>query len=115
LAASLLPMLASPAVEEDVRDIHVVVRNMAFYVDGQTDPNPTIALRAGELVRITLRNEDVGMQHDFAVQAWAVGTKVLQDRAATDEIVFRVPLDKGTATYRCTPHSTMMRGILKVD
>jgi plastocyanin len=115
LAASLLPMLASPTDGDGVRDIRLVVRNMAFYVDGRNDPNPAIALRAGELVRITLRNEDAGIRHDFAVQSWGVATKVLQDRGATDTVEFRVPLDKGTATYLCTPHSTMMRGVLKID
>ena len=115
LAASLLPMLAFPAVGEGVRDIHLVVRNMTFYVDGQNDPNPAIALRAGERVRITLRNEDAGIRHDFAVQSWGVATKVLQDRGATDAVEFRVPLDKGTTTYRCTPHPTMMHGVLKID
>jgi FtsP/CotA-like multicopper oxidase with cupredoxin domain len=115
LAASLLPTLASPPNGDGIRDIHLVVRNMTFYLDGQTDPNPTIALRAGELVRITLRNEDAGMRHDFAVEAWALGTRILQDRGATDAVEFRVPLDKGTATYHCTPHSTMMRGVLKID
>jgi hypothetical protein len=115
LAATLLPMLASPERGDGIRDITLVVRNMTFYVDGQTDPNPTIALRPGELVRITLRNEDAGMRHDFAVQSWALATKVLQERGAMDAIVFRVPAEKGTTAYQCTPHATMMRGVLEIN
>jgi plastocyanin len=115
LAATLLPMLASPKHDDGIRDITVVVRNMTFYVDGRTDPNPTIALRAGERVRITLRNEDAGMRHDFAVQSWALATRILQERGATDAIVFRVPLEKGTTIYQCTPHAATMRGVLRID
>ena len=47
-------MLASRADEDPIREIQVVVRDMAFYVDGQTDQNPAITLRAGEQVRITV-------------------------------------------------------------
>jgi len=115
LAASLLPMLASPADGDGIREIRLVVRDMTFYLDGEKDPNPTIALRGGELVRITLRNEDAGMRHDFAVKAWAVGTKVLEARGAEDAVVFRAPLEKGTETYHCTPHSAMMRGVLRIE
>jgi plastocyanin len=114
LAVSLLPMMASPA-DSPVREVRLVVRGMTFYVEGQTDPNPAIALRAGEQVRITLRNEDAGMRHDFAIKAWSIATRTLDDRGQATAITFRVPDEKGTQTYFCTPHSTMMQGTLRIE
>lgn len=115
LAATLLPTLASPIGGDQVRDIHLVVRDMTFYVEGQDDPNPAIMLRAGEQVRITLRNEDAGMRHDFAVKAWAVGTRVLDEAGEADAFVFRVPRKTGDQVYVCTPHSKRMRGVIRVE
>jgi plastocyanin len=113
LVATLLPIVASP--NEPARDIEVVVRDMTFYVDGSSEPNPAITLRAGEQVRITLRNEDPGMRHDFAIGAWTVGTKMLANRGDQDSLEFRVPSVRGTETYRCTPHSKMMSGTIRIE
>jgi plastocyanin len=115
LAVTLLPMLASPAKEEPIHEVSLVVRDMAFYLDGQPEPNPTITVRAGEQVRIRLRNEDAGIGHDFAVAAWDVGTRLLADGGSEDTIVFRAPRDRGLAPYTCTPHSAMMRGTIRVE
>ena len=115
LAATLLPMVASSGVETP-RDIRIVVRDMAFYVDGGSEPNPPIALRAGEQVRVHLRNEDAGMRHDFAIKGWTVSTRMLGERGEEDAVVFRVPHERGsTATYLCTPHSKMMSGTIRVE
>ena len=114
LAATLLPIMASPG-DDAIRDISIVVRDMTFYVDGGSDPNPAITVRAGERVRLRLRNEDAGMRHDFTIQAWTVATELLEDRGEEDEIVFRVPETRGTQTYRCTPHATMMSGTIRVE
>ena len=69
LAATLLPMLASSPAD-DVHEIRLVVRDMNFYVEGESQPNPTLSVKAGEQVRLVLKNEDPGMQHDFVVKAW---------------------------------------------
>ncbi|HJR61788.1 MAG TPA: plastocyanin/azurin family copper-binding protein [Vicinamibacterales bacterium] len=114
LAATLLPMVAS-SDQPAVRDIRIVVRDMSFYVEGSTQPNPTITLRAGEKVRIRLRNDDAGMRHDFAIKAWTVATRVLVDRGQEDEIVFRVPTERSAQTYQCTPHAGMMSGEIRVE
>lgn len=114
LAATLLPTLASTG-REGVRELRIVARDMSFYVDGQTEPNPTITFKPGERVRLFLRNEDPGMQHDFAVKAWAVGTRLLDDRGQQDSITFQVPDARGTAAYHCTPHSKMMSGTLRIE
>ena len=39
--------------------------------------NPTLRLRAGETVRLVLRNEDRGMKHDFTVPAWNAATPLI--------------------------------------
>jgi plastocyanin len=115
IAVTLLPMLASRTSEEPIREIQVVVRDMAFYVDGQEERNPTITLRAGEQVRLRLRNDDPGFRHDFVVSAWGARTRMLNDRGMEDTILFRAPLVKGEQPYLCTPHSEMMRGTIRVE
>lgn len=110
---SLFPMLASSGVES-VRDVRLVVRDMTFYLDGSNEPNPTLRFRAGEQIRIVLRNEDAGMDHDFAVAAWQKKTKLLQGRGE-DALVIRVPTTRGTESYTCTPHPGMMRGTISVE
>lgn len=114
LVATLLPMVASSG-REGVREIRVVTRDMSFYVDGEAEPNPVITFRAGERVKLVLRNEDPGMSHDFAVKAWSVGTKLLEDRGEQDTITFTVPDARGTTTYHCTPHAKMMSGTLRIE
>jgi plastocyanin len=114
LAATLLPMLASTGREE-VRELRITTRDMSFYVDGSAEPNPAITFKAGERVKLVLRNEDPGMSHDFVVKAWSVSTKLLEDRGEQDTISFTVPATPGTTTYHCTPHSKMMSGTLRIE
>lgn len=110
---SLLPMIASSDLDK-VRDVHLVVRDMTFYLEGSNEPNPTLRFRAGEHVRILLKNEDAGIDHDFSVEAWKKKTKVLEGRGE-DSLVINVPKKKGTETYTCTPHADMMRGTIRVE
>ena len=114
VVATLLPMRASSGSGAP-REVTIVVREMTFYVDGMREPNPTIVLRAGESVKLRVRNEDAGMRHDFAVKAWDVSTRTLEDRGEEDTITFRVPETRGTTPYTCNPHSTMMSGTLRVE
>ena len=97
------------------REVTLVVRNMTYYLDGSDVPNPTLKFTAGEQVRLTLRNEDRGMTHDFNIRTWGVATKVLEDKGR-DSITFRVPR-RGTdaTTYTCTPHTAMMNGSIVVE
>lgn len=111
---TLLPTLASTG-GDSARELRVVTRDMSFYVDGYSEPNPAISVKAGEKIRLVLRNEDAGMSHDFAVKAWGVGTKLLEDRGQEDAITFQVPGERGTASYNCTPHAKMMSGTLRIE
>ena len=97
------------------REIRVVARDMTYYVDGEKTPNPTLRVKAGERIRLVLRNEDPGMTHDFAVAAWQLGTKTLTEKGEWDAVVFRVPEQRGTIPYQCTPHSEMMKGTISIE
>lgn len=109
----LLPMLAS-APTDPIRDVRIVTRDMTFYLEGSDEPNPTLTFRAGEQVRILLRNEDDGMDHDFSVPAWQVKTRLLTGRGE-DALVIKVPSRTGSESYTCTPHAEIMRGTIRIE
>ncbi len=107
----LLPLTASTRVA--VREITLVTRDMAFYLEGDTVPNPTIRLEAGEEVRFVLRNLDPGIAHNLAIEGWALETAYL-DASASATFRVRVPAQPGRLTYLCVPHREMMRGVIEV-
>jgi plastocyanin domain-containing protein len=96
------------------REIHIVAREMTFYVDGEDEPNPTLHLRAGEDVRIVFRNDDAGIKHDFTIPDWGVATRRLAGKSETT-ISFRAPAQRTAPTYQCGPHAAMMRGTIAVE
>jgi hypothetical protein len=103
----------SPA-REDAREIHLVAKDMTFYVAGQDAPNPTIHARPGERLRIVLNNTDVGMSHDFVIRSWHVNTRLLKGKGQ-DSIEFTVPNTRGSHSYSCSPHAEMMGGAIVVN
>jgi plastocyanin len=111
MGAVLAVTLSSGA--ETAREIVLEVRGMAFYANGAGTPNPRIHARPGELVRVTLRNGDAGLVHDFAVSDLGVSVQPLQT-GASGSVVFRVPRAPGIYDYVCQPHARMMRGQLDV-
>ena len=113
-AAALLPIIGSSFEAEHVREVRLVVRDMTYYLEDQDQPNPTLKLRAGERVKLLLRNEDEGMQHDFRVRAWEVGTGIIDGKGA-DSVIFRVPELRGSHVYSCTPHPSSMRGVIEIE
>ncbi len=108
--AALLPVMTS-SVD---REITLVARGMAFYIDGDPTPNPTISVNAGETVRVVLKNQDRGMTHDFAVPAVDAGMRLVNWNEE-DDVTFDVPSTPGTYEYFCNPHRLMMRGMIQVD
>jgi plastocyanin len=117
IVAALLPIVASSRGTGTAsrREIRIVVRDMSFYIEGHDERNPTLRVRAGEQIRLVLRNEDPGMSHDFAVNTWRVMTPLLDAHDAEAVVVFRVPQRRGTYTYSCTPHARIMRGTIQVE
>jgi hypothetical protein len=113
LVVSLLPMLAS-SDRGKIREVRLITRDMTFYVEGSDEPNPTLVFRAGEQVRILLKNEDAGMEHDFSVPGWQTKTRLLSGRGE-DSLLITVPAVKGTEAYTCTPHAEMMRGTIRIE
>jgi plastocyanin len=112
VVGALIPaMTRTPA-----REITLVARGMAFYLENDlATPNPTIRLRAGETVRVVLRNEEQGMKHDFSMPALGGARTDLLNWRERGEVTVTVPDSPGTYEYICGPHRLMMRGILRVD
>jgi plastocyanin len=96
------------------REIRLVARDMTFYLEGQTDPNPTLRVRAGETVRLVFRNEDPGMTHNVAIPEWDAVTKRIEGGAEAS-VTFRAPGQPSSQTYRCGPHAAVMRGTILVE
>ena len=110
IVAALLPVMTSAPT----RDIVVVTKDMAFYLEGDmSTPNPDIEVRAGERVRIVLRNEERGLIHDFAVPAVHSAIDGLR-WSERGEVTFEAPDVPGSYEYVCRPHLLMMKGIIKV-
>ena len=104
-AGIFLPRVLSS--REPIREIRVVAREMAYQVENLTDRNPTLQLTAGEQVRVTFRNEDRGMLHDFGIPALKVGTGTVPF-GTEKTITFKVPASPDGLSYVCTPHAAMM-------
>jgi plastocyanin len=110
VVAALLPVMT----KTPSRDVTLVVRGMAFYLEGDFQhPNPVIEAKAGEHIRVVVRNEERGMTHDFAVPAVGAATDLLNWRES-GEVTFEVPRTPGTYPYVCNPHRLMMSGRIVV-
>ena len=105
--------VAALARSED-REVTLVARGMAFYLLGDpVTPNPTITLKAGERVRIVLKNDDRGVTHDFAVPSVGASLDPI-DWNEQEDVAFDVPTTPGRYEYVCRPHMLMMRGQIVV-
>ena len=100
---------------QEPRVIALTARDMAFYLPGDPTPNPTLVLRRGEEVRLTLTNEDRGMTHDFAVESLDVATPALRRVGTSTSLVFEAPVRPGESEYVCSFHALMMKGVLRVE
>lgn len=106
----LLPVMTKARA----REITLVAQDMAFYVESDLKtPNPVIEMKAGETIRVVLRNRERGMTHDFAVPVVDAATDVL-DWNEEGAVTFDAPAEPGTYEYVCRPHLLMMKGTLRV-
>jgi len=107
-------VVTSAGAREEVREIHLVARGMAFYLDAEPGTaNPTITLHQGERVRFVLRNETLGMNHDLAITDLAAGMSPVA-AGTTGGFDLEVPDRPGRHEYVCRPHSVMMKGVVEV-
>ena len=95
------------------REITLVAKGMAFYLENGDVPNPTIVVKPGERVRIVLNNLDRGLRHDFAVPSFDAALDPVSWNQS-DDVVFEAPAEPGTYEYWCRPHMMMMRGKIVV-
>ena len=110
----LLGVLAVAVTREEPREITLVARGMAFYLENGDLPNPTITVKPGERVRVVLRNEERGIRHDFAVP----GLRAALDPLGWNEsgaVIVDAPDAPGLYEYWCRPHKMMMRGKIVVE
>jgi plastocyanin len=117
-AAAVVPIVLASrdgGAPAEPREIRLVVRDMTFYLEGQDVPNPTLRVRAGEQIRLVLRNEDPGMDHDLTIKSWNVATATLEKKGEEAAVRFRVPDRRGVETYTCTPHAEMMQGAIHIE
>ena len=97
-----------------VREVTLVARGMTFALPEQPGAtNPTVRLRAGERVRLVLKNEASGLVHDLAIPEWDLTLDAVPAGEASS-LTFTVPAKAGQVTYRCQPHAAMMSGMVEV-
>jgi plastocyanin len=108
LAVTAAAMVAGAT--EPTHDITLVARDMAFFLPEGTTPNPAIEVGREEQVRLTLVNQDVGIDHDLAVSSLGVRSKVIPGDGAQTTVEFRAPRTPGVHEYVCRLHGKMMRG-----
>jgi plastocyanin len=115
VALAAAAVVTRAGAREEVREIRLVARGMAFFVEGDTaTANPTLRVKAGERVRVVVRNETPGMAHDLAVASLGVAMAPLA-AGAVGAFDLQAPDSSGTHEYVCRPHSVMMRGRLVVE
>jgi plastocyanin len=110
----LLPVMAARADRPAAREIVLVARDMAFYLEGASTPNPDIRVSPGEQITLTLKNADAGMTHDVAVAAWGASMNEIRG-VGSARVTLTVPRKTGRTDYVCRPHSQMMRGSFIVE
>jgi plastocyanin len=109
----LLGAFAVAVTRPAPREVTLVVRGMAFFLENSSQPNPTLTFKAGERVRIVVRNEDRGIAHNLAVPSVkAEFAPIGWNQSAA--VVFEVPETTGVYEYWCRPHMMMMRGTIIV-
>ena len=112
IAAAVWPIFGLS--READREVRLVAIDKTFYVEGQSTPNPTLKLRAGERVRLVVRNQDEGMRHDLKIREWNIAVPPINGKGES-AVTFRVPESRRGASYACTPHAASMFGSIEVE
>ncbi len=110
-------VLASMAQNAVSREITIVAKNMVFSVpslETSGGANPTITVKGGQKITITLRNDDAGMLHDLLIEGLDVRLETVSC-GETTRFTFTVPRAPGKYVYLCSFHPTRMRGVFVVE
>jgi len=112
LALVTVTLRAAPAgrgreARHPVRELVLSARGVAF-----AEVNPTLEFRAGETVRIVVRNDDDGVTHSFALPGLDPQVTVL---APGESVAYEITPDApGTFEYVCPLHLPLMKGRVEV-
>ncbi len=110
-------VLASMAQVAVSREITIVAKNMVFSVpslESSGEANPTITVKRGQRVTITLRNDDAGMLHDLVIEGFDIRLEIVSC-GETTRLTFTVPRAPGKYVYLCSFHPRRMRGVFIVE
>ena len=112
----LIPLLAAGALA-----LSAAPASAATTLDGTVGPGFTITLaKGGQKVTslkagtYTFKVVDKTNAHDFVLTGPGVTNKTITGLTQTGTKSMTVTLKKGTYTYFCTPHKSMMQGSFKV-
>ncbi len=110
-------VLASMGQSVASREITIVAKNMVFVIESPESSgqaNPTIIIKRGQKVTITLRNDDAGMLHDLVIKGLDVRLEAVSC-GETTRLTFTVPREPGEYVYLCSFHPRRMRGVFVVE
>jgi plastocyanin len=100
--------------DDDLREIRLVARGMAYVDETTGTANPTLRVKRGERIRLVLTNDDPGYSHNLISPVLGVSTPLLT-AGRTHSVDLVVPDVPGRSTYACEPHSEMMRGNIAIE
>jgi hypothetical protein len=103
---------SSPNVAQE-RQIVLLAKDVAFYKAGETGPaNPTIYLKKGEPVTLTLINQEPGqVLHCFSIGGLGIKTSRSLATGESEMLTF-TPAERGVFSYACLMHPMMAGKIL---
>jgi len=116
MSVVFLAAFAFSTREPAPREVVLEARNMAFVspaTGAAPKANPTLVLRAGERIRLVVRNLDPGMRHDLVVEGLEVWIDV-PGYGDSGQAVVTVPRARGEHDYFCSYHARVMRGRMLV-
>ncbi len=106
---------AKSAQEREPVQILLVTKDNAFcLLDRPSQANPTLRLKKGQPVQLTLRNEEPGkILHCFTISEWNVKTHGNLSTGQSQVLAF-TPTSRGKFAYACLMHP-MMAGTIIVE
>jgi plastocyanin len=113
LVFALMAFTTEPQDTSAAREIVLIAKDIAFrQPDHPDDPNPTIHLKKGETVKLTLLNQETEkVLHCFTIGG--LNVKTTSDLATGEsEMLTFTPKEKGVFSYACLMHPMMVGKIV---